>query len=54
MMTNLTGSRTSTNKTSDIRGRAILGRHGHNLNKLGEVSEELFKIWVNGSGRDVV
>ena len=40
MLIKLTGCRASTNKTSDIRGGAIFGHQGHNLNKLGRGSQD--------------
>ena len=41
MLTKLTGCRSSTNKTSSIRGRAIFDRQGHKLNKkLGRGSQD--------------
>ena len=47
----LTGRRTSTNKTSDIRGRAIFGCQWHKLNKLVKGSQDdathiISRLWV--------
>ena len=51
MLTKLTGCRTSTNKTCDIRGGAIFGRQRHNLNKLGRGSQDdatniISRLWA--------
>ena len=40
MFTKYTGCRTSTSKTSDIRGRVIFGCQGYNLNKVGRGSQD--------------